>query len=108
MISRTWHGLVPLEMKEGFYRYLEATGVKDATSLSGNKGAIVKVIDQGNYAHFFLCTLWDKLEDVILFAGVNPTVAVTYPEDQKYGLISDPIVIHQEIMHVHNPFSFNG
>lgn len=105
MISRTWHGLVPIEMREDFKSYLERTGVKDATSLPGNRGAFLKMVDQGSYTHFFLCTLWDKIEDIILYAGENPTVAVTYPEDEKYGLISDPIVIHQEVKHKQNPFS---
>jgi hypothetical protein len=31
-------------------------------------------------------------------------MAITYPEDAAYGLISDPIVIHQEIKHCDNPF----
>lgn len=105
LISRTWHGLVPIEMKESFKSYLEVTGVKDTTSLPGNQGAFVKIVDQGNYTHFFLCTLWDKMEDIIPYAGENPSIAVTYPEDEKYGLISDPIVIHQEIKSVRNPFS---
>jgi len=30
MISRTWHGIVPIEMKEEFKIYLEMTGVKEA------------------------------------------------------------------------------
>ncbi|EOR25368.1 hypothetical protein A500_10235 [Clostridium sartagoforme AAU1] len=104
MISRTWHGIVPIEMKENFKNHLEITGVKDTISISGNKGAFVKIVDQGNYTHFFLCTLWDKMESVILYAGENPEVAVTYPEDEKYGLISDPIVIHQEVKIGKNPF----
>lgn len=105
MISRTWHGIVPIEMKKEFKIYLEMTGVKDTISIPGNKGAFVKMVDQGNYTHFFLCTLWSKIEDVIQYAGENPTIAVTYPEDEKYGLLSDPIVIHQEVKSGQNPFS---
>lgn len=105
MISRTWHGIVPIEMKENFKKYLEITGVKDTISIPGNNGAFVKMVDQANYTHFFLCTLWDKMENVILYAGENPAIAVTYPEDEKYGLISDPIVIHQEVKSGQNPFS---
>lgn len=105
MISRTWHGIVPIEMKENFKKYLDITGVKDTLSIQGNKGAFVKIVDQGNYTHFFLCTLWDKMENIILYAGENPEIAVTYPEDEKYGLISDPIVIHQVVNSGENPFS---
>lgn len=105
MISRTWHGIVPIDMKENFKNYLEITGVKDTISIPGNNGAFVKIVDQGNYTHFFLCTLWDKMEDIILYAGQTPEIAVTYPEDEKYGLISDPIVIHQEVTSGQNPFT---
>lgn len=41
---------------------------------------------------------------MIAFAGDNPIIAVTYPEDDKYGLISDPIVIIQEVTDGENPF----
>lgn len=104
MIARTWHGLVPVENKEDFKRYLEATGVKDTALLPGNRGAYVKVVCQGRYAHFFLCTFWDQMKDIVRYAGENPAIAVTYPEDEKYGLISGPIVIHQEVAGCGNSF----
>jgi hypothetical protein len=44
------------------------------------------------------------MDGIILYAGENPIIAVTYPDDDKYGLISDPIVIHQEVTTVQNPF----
>ena len=104
MISRTWHGLVLIEKKESFRAYLEVTGVKDAIELEGNKGVFVKTVDQGDYSHFFLCTIWEKKEDILAYAGDNPTIAITYPEDEKFGLISDPIVIHQDVINGENPF----
>lgn len=104
MISRTWHGLVPIEMKESFEKYEYETGVKDALAIRGNKGAFLKIVEQGEYAHFFLCTKWESMKDVIAYAGNTPTIAITYPEDEKYGLISDPIVIIQEVLDDKNPF----
>ncbi len=104
MISRTWHGLVPLEKKAEFEVYLSETGVKEATLIKGNHGAYVHIEEQEGYAHFFLCTVWDSWEDVVEFAGEKPSIAVTYPEDSKYGLISDPIVIHQQVNTDKNPF----
>jgi heme-degrading monooxygenase HmoA len=104
MISRTWHGLVPLSKKNEFKNYLDITGVKDTLAIEGNRGAYVKIVDQDEYSHFFLCTLWDSMKDVIKYAGDNPSIAVTYTEDAKYGLISDPIVIHQEVTYEGNPF----
>jgi len=104
MISRTWHGIVPIQMKDAFKKYEYETGVKDTTAIKGNRGAYLKIIEQGKYAHFFLCTKWDTMDSVVAYAGDKPTIAVTYPEDEKYGLISDPIVVLQEVSDIANPF----
>lgn len=104
MFSRTWHGVVPIQFREGFERYEYETGVKDTKIISGNKGAYLKVVEKGEYAHFFLCTMWESMKSMMEYAGENPTVAVDYPEDAKYGLISDPIVIIQEVTSSDNPF----
>jgi heme-degrading monooxygenase HmoA len=104
MISRTWHGIVPIEMRDGFEKYEYETGVKDTLGVKGNKGSFLKIVEQGEYAHFFLCTKWDSMESMIAYAGSHPEIAVTYPEDEKYGLISDPIVVIQEVCDDKNPF----
>lgn len=104
MISRTWHGIVPIKNKSGFEKYEYETGVKDTKNIKGNEGAYLKIVEQGEYAHFFLCTKWDSMASMIEYAGNQPAVAVTYPEDDKYGLISDPIVIIQEVSDGCNPF----
>jgi hypothetical protein len=72
--------------------------------IEGNRGAFLKIVEQGEYAHFFLCTKWDCMASMIAYAGPEPVLAVTYPEDDKYGLISDPIVIIQEVTDDDNPF----
>lgn len=56
MIVRTWHGCVPLQHAEGFARHLEQTGVEHARGISGNRGALVRRENQGEWAHFFLAT----------------------------------------------------
>ena len=104
MISRTWHGIVPLAMKTEFEAYEYETGVKDTLAIKGNCGTYLKIVNQGAYAHFFLCTKWDSWENMVNYAGNEPQIAVTYPEDEKYGLISDPIVIIQEVTTSKNPF----
>ena len=104
MISRTWHGIVPIQMKDAFKKYEYETGVKDTTAIKGNRGAYLKIVEQGEYAHFFLCTKWDTMDSVVAYAGDKPTIAVIYPEDEKYGLISDPIVVLQEVSDIANPF----
>ncbi len=105
MISRTWHGLVPISKKDAFNEYLYETGVKDTTAIEGNQGAYVHSVEQEQYAHFFLCTIWSEWDDIKKYAGDKPDIAVTYPEDSVYGLISDPIVIHQQVGTNANPFA---
>lgn len=104
MISRTFHGIVPIEMRDSFEKYEYETGVKDALAINGNRGAFLKIAEQGVYAHFFLCTKWDSMESMVAYAGNNPAIAVTYPEDEKYGLISDPIVLIQNVCDDGDPF----
>jgi heme-degrading monooxygenase HmoA len=104
LISRTWHGAVPLEHGDAFASYLEKTGIQGSRSIPGNAAAYVHRVEQDGYLHFFLCTMWFSWEAVRAFAGEPPEVAVTYPEDAKYELISDPIVIHLEVTTDQNPF----
>lgn len=105
MLSRTWHGAVPLENRAAFEAYEYETGVKDTLRIPGNRGAFLKVVEQGAYAHFFLCTLWDDRASVMRYAGDTPERAVDYPEDASFGLISDPIVLLQEVASARSPFA---
>ena len=104
LISRTWHGAVPLEHGDAFAMYLEKTGIQGSRSIPGNAAAYVHRVEQDGYSHFFLCTLWSSWGAIRAFAGETPEIAVTYSEDAKYDLISDPIVIHQEVNTDQNPF----
>ncbi len=105
LISRTWHGVVPHEHGDAFAIYLEKTGIQESRSIPGNVAAYVHRAEQEGRSHFFLCTLWRSWEAVRTFAGETPEIAVTYPEDARFGLISDPIVIHQEVNSDQNPFA---
>ncbi|WP_350339172.1 hypothetical protein [Geomonas sp. Red32] len=104
MISRTWHGTVPIQLGDQFEQHLERTGVRESRLITGNAGAYVHRVNQGLYAHFFLCTYWQSWSAIRAFAGEAPHIAVTYPEDAQYRLISDPVVIHQEVAIAVNPF----
>ena len=87
MIVRTWHGCVPLQHAEGFARHLEQTGVDHARGISGNRGALVRQENQGEWAHFFLATYWQDLAAVKAFAGEDYHVAVTYPDDDATKIL---------------------
>ncbi|NLU18381.1 MAG: hypothetical protein GXW94_21900 [Serratia liquefaciens] len=97
MIVRTWHGCVPLQHQQGFAEHLKITGVQHAKATTGNQGAFFRQEIQGNYAHFFLATYWDSLEAIKRFAGESYQIAVTYPDDEAFALISDPYVFHHQV-----------
>lgn len=97
MIVRTWHGCVPLEHAEGFALHLQKTGVEHAQRTPGNKGADVRREKQGAWAHFFLATYWDDLAAIKAFAGEDYHIAVTYPDDEQFALLSDPYVFQHEV-----------
>lgn len=97
MIVRTWHGCVPLQHAEGFARHLEKTGVQHARTVAGNRGAFVRRETQADREHFFLATYWQDLDAVKAFAGEEYHVAVTYPDDEAFALLSDPYVFQHEV-----------
>lgn len=100
MIVRTWHGCVPLAYADGFARHLEKTGVEHSGNTPGNLGAFVRRENQGEWAHFFLATYWQDLDAIKVFAGENYHVAVTYPDDEAFALLSDPYVFQHVVQDV--------
>lgn len=97
MIVRTWHGCVPLAHADGFATHLQLTGVAHSQGIEGNRGAFVKRVTQGEWVHFFLATYWTDIAAVKAFAGEDYHVAVTYPEDDKFALLSDPYVFQHDV-----------
>lgn len=97
MIVRTWHGCVPVEHAEGFAEHLQLTGVKHSQGIDGNLAAVVKRQTQGEWEHFFLATWWVDIGAVKAFAGDDYHRAVTYPEDEKFCLLSDPYVFQHQV-----------
>lgn len=55
---------------------------------------------QGGWEHFFLATYWQDLQSVKTFAGESYHVAVTYPDDEEFELLSDPYVFQHVVDNV--------
>ncbi len=104
MIVRSWHGIVPYQKAEAFREYLLITGVKEAEATDGNLAAYIYSQLQDGYEHFFMVSYWDNFEAIKAFAGPNPHIAVIYPDDIQFGLVSDPIVLHHEVEMVPTKF----
>ena len=95
MILRSWHGVVPDRQGDAFEKYFREV-TEEIKGLRGNRGVFYRRETQGEFTHVFLITYWDDWASIRRFAGATPHIAVTYPDDLKYELISDPIVLHQE------------
>ena len=98
MIARMWHGRVASGKADAYYSYLLATGLTDYRSTPGNRGVWVFRRTEGDVAHFLLMTMWDTLDSIKAFAGPDYEKARYYPEDEKFLLELEPLVIHYEVV----------
>ncbi len=97
MIAREWKARLPEHQKAGFTTYLHQTGIKDAASTKGYKGAQVFTREVDGLVEITLITFWDSLESIKGFAGPDIDCAMLYPEDYRFGLDPDEIVSHYEV-----------
>ena len=98
MIARFWRGVTPKSKADEYFRYLQATGLKDYRSTEGNLGVYVFRRTENDRAVFLLMSLWDSYDAIKRFAGPNYEKAVYYPEDEKFLLELEPTVVHYEIL----------
>ena len=98
MIARLWHGAVSADKAESYAQDLQATGIPDLQSTSGNKGVYVLRNIEDNVAHFLLISLWESLNSIRAFAGDEIERARYYPEDSDYLLELEPAVTHYEVL----------
>ena len=94
MIAREWRCICPAEKIQEFIPYLHSTGIKDSENTPGCAGAEIFYREKDDSIEVVLITFWDSIESIRQFAGENIECAVLYPEDYKYGIISDLTVKH--------------
>ena len=98
MIARLWHGAVPADKAAAYPQYLQATGIADLQSTSGNKGVYVLRNIEDDVAHFVLISIWESLDSIRALAGDEIERARYYPEDSDYLLELEPAVTHYEVL----------
>ena len=64
----------------------EKRAAPDYGSVEGLQRLFFTRRDEGDVSHFLLITIWDSIEAVKNFAGDNPSVAKSYPEDDEFLL----------------------
>ena len=94
MIARVWHGRIRSKDVDEYVRYLQGTGLQDYRSCGGNRGALMLVRENGNEAEVFTISLWDSLENIEAFAGMDISRARYYPRDEQFLLELEESVRH--------------
>lgn len=97
MIARIWHGKTKARDAAAYLEYLFRSGIPAYRATAGNKGAWVLRRTEGDVAHFITFSFWESHDAIVAFAGVDPTVAKYFPEDEKYLLEFEPTVTHYEV-----------
>jgi heme-degrading monooxygenase HmoA len=98
MIARIWHGRTAAEKADGYYEYLNETGIPGYREIEGNRGVTVLRRIEGETAHFLILSLWESKEVIMKFAGAEIEKARYYPEDEAYLLELEPSVAHYEVL----------
>jgi len=97
MIARTWRGETAVADADAYVAYLERTGLAAYRATAGNRGAHLLRRELGTATEFVTLTFWDDLDAVRRFAGDDVTVAVFYPEDDRFLTARDLVAHHYEV-----------
>ncbi len=97
MIVRQWKGRTRTVQRASYLKYLEATGLKEYASTTGNRGVLVLTREVEDTTEFVLLSFWESMEAVCRFAGPEPHRAVFYPEDDRFLVARDLSVSHHEL-----------
>ena len=97
MIARTWRGETAVADADAYVAYLEQTGLAAYRATPGNRGAHLLRRELGSTTEFVTLTFWDDLDAVRRFAGDDITVAVFYPEDDRFLAARDLVAHHYEV-----------
>jgi heme-degrading monooxygenase HmoA len=96
MITRIWHGAVPIAKSDEYLGLMRKVAIPDYRAVPGNKGAYALRRINGEVAHFLMLTFWESEEAIRAFAGPDISVAKYYEFDKDFLLEMEPQVTHFE------------
>jgi heme-degrading monooxygenase HmoA len=97
MIARVWHGVVPIEKGEVYFRYLLDFGFRDYQKYAGNRGIHLLRRTEEAQMHFLLLSFWESRQAIVAYAGADIAKAHYYAYDLEC-LIDPPLnVEHYEV-----------
>ena len=98
MIARIWRGATRAEHADAYAGYMGGTGGEALASTPGNRGVYMLRRVEGGRAEWIMLSLWADGDAVRAFAGDDISVAVFYPEDERYLIERDLTVTHYEVV----------
>jgi heme-degrading monooxygenase HmoA len=98
MIARVRRGATRAEDAEAYTSYMGSTGVEGLHATPGNEGVFMLRRIAGDRAEFVMISLWSSEDAIRGFAGGDISVAVFYPEDERYVIEREVTVTHYEVV----------
>jgi heme-degrading monooxygenase HmoA len=98
MIARIWRGATRAEDADAYAEYMGGTGGVALAGTPGNRGVYMLRRIDGDRAEWTMLSLWESEEAIRGFAGDDISVAVFYPEDDRFLIERDLTVSHLEVV----------
>jgi heme-degrading monooxygenase HmoA len=97
MIARHWRGWTLLQDADAYERLLKETVLPGLKTLEGYRGGYIFRKDGKQKVEFVVVNLFESLEAVQQFAGVNYSVAVFEPEARRLLCKAEPQATHYDV-----------
>jgi heme-degrading monooxygenase HmoA len=103
MIARMWRGSTRAEDAEAYAEYMSGTGGQALAATPGNRGVYMLRRVVGDAAEFVMLSLWESEDAIKAFAGEDISVAVFFPEDDRFLTDRELTVSHFEVVERRGP-----
>jgi heme-degrading monooxygenase HmoA len=98
MIARIWRGATRARDADAYAAYMGRTGGEALAGTLGSRGVYLLRRVDGDRAEWIMLSLWEDEEAVRAFAGDDISVAVFYPEDERFLTERDLTASHFEVV----------
>ena len=101
MIARIWHGYTKPEHADAYEAMLKPELLPGIGKVKGYKSSYLLRRDQGAEVEFITIMLWDSIDAIRTFAGVDYETSVVPEERRKYLSRHDAKAAHYEVKATH-------
>ncbi|HKV40957.1 MAG TPA: hypothetical protein VJX67_17250, partial [Blastocatellia bacterium] len=98
-ILRFWRARSTVESVGKYVEHATSTVFPALRAIEGHRGAYLLRRVAGGTVELAVLTLWESMEAVRKFAGMDPTKAVVEPEAQAVLTSFDDYVTHYDVVH---------